>query len=411
MSHSKLSPSSMARWSRCPGYPSRYVELLRKGLVKDVAKPASAIGTAVHKMIELYFEEGTNPESFLGMSIDGSILLDKKTDLDLGAVTDNMAESANVCIQYMEELRGSPDLLNDEYEKFYSTSSLEIEGLDGGTCDGIFEFANKVMIVDYKNGGYPVYAKDNSQLLCYAAGHYLNANRKYRKLVEEYILVIVQPNARKANVVDPWVISTDNLDNWIELELIPSAEATVNSAELIPGDIQCKWCLIGDSGLCGAQADLTKELIQSDFDTIDVEPLPDVETLSIDQLVKISEYETIIKSFLDNAKKRLRHLALVDKVPRHKWVLPKTNRKFIDDIGAIGEEISKYGVNPFVQKKVTRGMGEIENELKTKLEKDEIKEVMAKVTFKPKGAPVLVLETDKRKEVESDIKSDFADFM
>jgi hypothetical protein len=59
-----------------------------------------------------------------------------------------------------------------------------------GTSDFVCEYPDALVIVDYKNGAVPVYAKDNPQLSCYLLGAIADRGPK-----SKYALEIVQPQS------------------------------------------------------------------------------------------------------------------------------------------------------------------------------------------------------------------------
>ena len=100
----------------------------------------------------------------------------------------------------------------------------------GGTIDCLLVENRHCVVYDYKNGRWPVNAKDNSQLLCYAG----IADEHFE--IDIFHGVIVQPNAFKGPKTKTAAYDRQQVDGH-RLKVI----AATQSDEKQTGD-HCRWC-------------------------------------------------------------------------------------------------------------------------------------------------------------------------
>ena len=211
--HSLYSPSAMARIIPCP--PSA---ALSANLPQNT-NPKAEEGTRVHKVIEHALRTKTVPPAFPWKTAD------------------NMPDHEVVqrVFSYVDQL-GPGRILSEHRVTLLSNvwGTLDIGHIPNPTS----LFSNSAITVfDYKNGGYDVQAKDNAQLLTYAAT-FLD---EYPD-VQWFRLVVFQPNSWGAQGED---------DNGFKQYIHNRAEVEAHRQAVIdavnyagpprPGP-HCRWC-------------------------------------------------------------------------------------------------------------------------------------------------------------------------
>lgn len=246
--HAILSPSSAARWTRCPGSVA-----LTRGMPDEGSKYADD-GTATHELAALCLQSGSDASAFLGriFPVNGS---DYEVD-------DARAERAQFYVDYVRSLGG----------EVFVEQRLSIQGITGeegahGTSDAVVVTQDELIIVDLKDGMGEVVAENNEQLIIYA----MAALRHFEFLEFDHVrMVIVQP---RQNAIREWdipvadlveragVISEAAMLSWCYLGGDP---LPVNPRHLSPGDKQCKYCKA--KATCPALAEKVQQTIGNTFE-------------------------------------------------------------------------------------------------------------------------------------------------
>ena len=133
-----------------------------------------------------------------------------------------------------------------------------------GTSDCIMLGNGHMYVIDYKHGkGVPVSAegedgRGNAQLKCYGLGAYLAFAPLYE--IEEITLVVYQP--RISNYSE-YTLTPEELLNWAESELKPSAEQALRGE----GEYACgSWCRFCKAkAVCRKRAEENLALAKYDF--------------------------------------------------------------------------------------------------------------------------------------------------
>jgi hypothetical protein len=207
--HAIFAPSSAARWLKCPASAT-----LSQGL-PDRPNPAALEGTRVHAVVERALRTGEIPDPPAPW-----VQLKNMSDHDV----------AIYIRDYVKQL-GAGQLMIEQRVWLAKGCWGHLDV--GHTGQGI------ITIVDYKNGSWDVEAKDNKQLLTYAAtflDDYPN--------VEWFRLVIFQPNSWM-NKINPeqqdgfkqHIHTRTDVENHRQKVL----EAIAYTGPPIPGP-QCRWC-------------------------------------------------------------------------------------------------------------------------------------------------------------------------
>lgn len=215
--HAVLSPSSAARWMRCPGSVA-----LSKGLPDNSSRDANE-GTAAHELAAMCLTNNLDAVAYLGRLIGGFTV-----DID-------MASAVQVYVDFVRRITG------DRYvEQRLSISHITAEKDAAGTSDAVvLDTDNDTLwVVDLKFGrGVKVFAENNEQLQIYA----LAALEEYGFLFEpaKVCVAIVQP---RIDHIDVWELTTDELRGFGVLASDAARATSEADAPLVPGTKQCKFC-------------------------------------------------------------------------------------------------------------------------------------------------------------------------
>lgn len=248
-----------------------------------------------------------------------------------------------------------------------------------GHLDAAITMPGLLMIFDFKYGqGVPVDAKDNEQMMCYALGCI-----EYLKYVDEYKMVSMHIYQPRINNTSTWNIFKERLMKWAYQVLIPAAKlAYAGAGEYVPGD-HCKFCRAKPT--CKALAKHIGELTKA----LNYE-LP--ELLTAKEISKVLNVSDFIADYMKSVKTHALSEALKGKKFPGFKVVEGTSRRFIADTAKAEKILTLlYETNEYTNN-ILKGIGHLE----TLIGKKDFEKVLGKVIKKPKGAPALVPDTDKR---------------
>lgn len=236
---------------------------------------------------------------------------------------------------------------------------------------------------DLKYGkGVPVYAERNEQLMCYALGVIQDFGHLYD--ITQIRLNIFQP---RINNHTYYSLSVDDLIDWAETILRPSAALAWNGeGELKVGD-HCKFCKAKPR--CSAMAEFVQESIKQDFS--DPRLLSDKSVLlaygrmSIISTWTKSVGEYVLKTALDGKK-----------WPGYKLVEGRSDRKFKDE-KTTEKRLLRAGFEDIYTPVTLLGITALNKKIGAK----NFNTIVAPTLIKPKGAPTFVPVTDSRGEYNS----------
>lgn len=221
--HSPVGPSSCEQFWNCPGSVQ-----MQAGLPDESSEYAKE-GTIAHALAARCLTARRHPSEFVG-----EVFEDGDAEME---VTDEMAAAVAVYYEHIVELVRSKSTkahpITVEVEKKLSNPDLDKEAF--GTCDCFFTTPDgTVYVFDYKHGaGVPVDAKDNKQMLYYAAigSDYVMSNT--------VIMTIVQPRAQGST--DP--VKTDTVTVDEVAEFAQELKAKIAAARAKKPTVQAgKWC-------------------------------------------------------------------------------------------------------------------------------------------------------------------------
>ena len=249
---------------------------------KDTGGPAAVRGTALHAAMEaMGMYRLQTPEKwqanadedrismcleFVGIEHEGYVITEKDATGPLVSAAADMQH----CIDDTQSGGAQTELI---YEA--EVSLPEITGAFGTSDVVVIDpFGRRLVVIDYKFGHRPVYAKRNYGLMFYAAaclyGPEQGACKDY---IDHVSLVIIQPEKGEKSY-DRWDTSPEELKALIptwqkHCELNP----TLNREDLVPG-WHCAYCLA--KPVCASNAEYAAgvKVRRSDAKTVPTLPLP-----------------------------------------------------------------------------------------------------------------------------------------
>jgi len=386
--HARLSASGSERWINCPASPA-----LEEGFPEQTSSYAEE-GTLAHEFAERMLKVDLKLMS-MGTYRYEIRELKKSPHYYHEIQEDVMPYVTYVKEQFAEAKRIDPKAKIFIEQKF---SLEEFVKKSFGTSDNAILHDVFLEVIDLKFGkGKETKAKGNTQLRYYALGVLGTLTPAQRKLVKIVKLTIVQP---RISHLETDVISADDLIKWGETVLKPKALETENpDAKAVPGD-WCQYCKA--RAKCKALYDLGMAIAKQDFEVLD-----DPRLLNDTQLLTAYESADFITKWLTDVKATvLKEAVKGKKWEGYKLVEGKSNRQFTSETDVIEAlEAQLYGPKDYFSYKL-KGLGDLEK----LLGKKDFTAVLDPLLIKPKGAPTLVSENDKRQEYsESLIKDAFDD--
>lgn len=257
--HTIFAPSASGMWLNCPG------SLIPNLLAVDPGNVDAAYGTVGHSICEAWLREGKPPLHRLGTNefIEAG-------DWDQGGwgylieIDEEMFYYARQCVDRCEWEPG--DHLVERKVWFEQLTPIPKQG---GTMDFAAMQPGKCLVTDHKFGKAEiVYAKENSQMMLYAVGIFLEYDWIYH--FEDFVLRVNQP---RLNHFDEWQCRRQDILDFMAFVKEKAAIAWAHDAPRIPGPKQCRFCKV--RATCAANAMMQEELIASAFEAVSDEYTPD----------------------------------------------------------------------------------------------------------------------------------------
>jgi hypothetical protein len=366
--HALLSPSAAERWLACP--PSaRLAENL-----PDRAGTDADTGTLAHKIAELKLRKhyvGMGPKKYkdaltkLQQHDLYDSEMDRYTDEYLDYVKGITMAQTGKCAVLIEQR-----VTMDKYVPECS-----------GTCDCVVLYGDKMWVVDFKYGkGVTVDAEQNPQIMLYALGA-LDA-LEFVYPIEVVGMTIFQP--RQADGVREWSQTAAELESWGQGIRETAKLAFDGRGNFAPSPETCRWCRA--KNMCRARAEANANLIGTEQNNMK-------ELLSDEE---VGVYLTRGKAFVEwynDLREYAESQALAGRaITGWKLVEGRSTREWTDEkaafsaaIGSGVEESLLYERRPLSLAKVETLMG-----------KKQFGETLGGFVNRPRGAPTLVPESDKR---------------
>lgn len=368
VTHALLSSSASHRWLNCP--------------------PSARLSESIEDKESEFAREGTDAHALCEYKLEKVLGLTKEPQPNLSYYNQEMEESANGYVSYileiLEEIKKTckdPIVLIEQKLDF---SKFVREGFGTGDC--LIVADDILHIIDFKYGkGVQVDAYENPQMKLYAIGGVEIFDGIYD--IKKVSMTIYQP---KLSNISTFELSKEELYKWAENTLKPRAELAYKGEGEFKVGSWCRWCKCKDT--CRKRAEENMKLAGYEFK----EPplLQDEEIVDIlNKVDGLVEWSNSIKEYA------LRCAINGKKWSGYKLVEGRSNRKYSDDSKVI-EVVTNAGFDPFEKKLITI------TEMQKRLGKVKFSELLSDLIIKPTGKPTLVVDSDKRPEINI-AKNDF----
>lgn len=387
--HALFAPSASHRWIPCPA------SIKMSEGVEETTSSYAHEGTVCHEIAAKCLKENLSADSFTGQVVDEV------------QMTKELLDGIQL---YVDEVRG----LTKEYGMTGGRIEFEVRITEDcwGTIDTLLWNSDILIAGDLKMGkGVIIEVENNPQLMIYAVGGLMWLQREQGITPKKVIMYIFQP--RTVNPIRKWEINRADLIMWYRDTLKPAIEQIKSgTTECVPGENQCRWCPASN---CAAQAKQLLTVAERAFApfTEEIKPKIDkIETATSGSLT-LADISELLPSFkhIKTWIKSLEAYALGKAlegihVPGHKVVEGRSNRRWKVDEKVIANWLQSKGYEAYDDPlllspaKVEKAMGK----------KDAGAQGLANYITKPPGQPTLVVETDKRPVMDTEVDKAFEDF-
>lgn len=374
--HALLSASSAERWLNCT--PS--ARLNEK--IPDTASPYAAEGTLAHKLAELILTFELEKCDAAYPDFKKALEELQKYELYYTGMMDEVEIYTNYVLEtYNEAVSKTKDAVIF-LEETLDYSDFVPEGFGTGDCIIIAD--GRMEIVDLKFGkGVEVSAIENPQLMLYALGAYEKYGFIYG--IEKITMTIVQV---RLDNISSWTISTEMLKEWAKSIKEKADLAFQGKGELVPGK-WCTFCKVRQT--CRARAEANIKF----YNQYNQDP----NLLSISEIAEILGQADEIEKWAKEIKEYALNEALKGvKYPGWKLVEGQSNRQ-IDDEAVLAARLINEGYKEenIYKPKELHGITTLEK----LVGKKKFAQIAEGLISKPPGKPTLVVESDKRPELDS----------
>jgi len=373
--HSKYSPSQLSRIIACPGS----VELIENLMITSTIQKSksnidAAHGTMLHEVIKKFYSN--NPVNLYTKELD-------RLELNDRALIEDAAEYADLILKSIG------------HSNYVTASEIPVNlkswGIPDvyGTLDYMIHDLMKrhIHIIDWKFGaGITVYAKENPQLLAYAAG-----TITWPTTIQNITLHIVQPAIEH---YDTWELSIHDLYDWVHGTLAIAINKCHNDGidKFSPGIKQCRWCEA--KNFCEARTTFVQESAVKFFEA--KEKLATCPTM--EDLVKLLEIAPLVEDTIKSIRLYLQtELERGNVVPGMKLIRGRANRTWISENDTITWLAKNTSIEELFTSKL-RSPSQFEKEVRT-LKKNEGFKALHKT---PEGKISMVPESDNRPTIQTD---------
>ena len=372
--HSNYSPSRLSRIIACPGSVELIENLMVTSTIQE-EKPNvdAAHGTMLHKVMDKFY---LGPGSHEVKALDGLELDDKALIEDAAEYVDLVYKG----IRHSNYMVGSEMSVNLE-----SWGIPDVWGtLDYLIHDPIKRHTN---IFDWKFGaGVTVYAKENPQLLAYAAGAV-----KWPTTIQNITIHVVQP---AIDHYDTWDLSTHELFDWVHGTLAVALNKCHTSGvdKFNPGVEQCRWCEAKNH--CETRVVFVQEMAVEMFNAKErLATCP-----SLEDLVKIIEMAPLVEETIKGIRLYLQtELMKGNAVPGMKLIRGRANRAWVNENDTITWLAKNTSIEELFTSKL-RSPSQFEKEVRTLKKSEGFK----KLYETPEGKITMVPESDGRPAIQTD---------
>ena len=366
--HSKYSPSRLSRIIACPGSVDLIDNLMITSTITEQKSSVDAEhGTGLHEVIKKYRPD--NVKALDGLEPEDRILI-----LDASDYLDMVIKSKGhfSCMEVHD-----------------TAVSLKPWGIPDvfGTLDcSVFDpFKRHVDVIDWKFGaGVTVYAKENPQLLAYAAGLI-----GWPTTTQEITLHIVQP---AIDHYDTWSLSIHELYDWVHGTLAVALNRCHTSGidKFVPGISQCRWCEAKNH--CEARITFVQEQAIKLF-----EAKEKLSVCPVEDLVKLIEQAPLVENAINSIRAFLQAELMAGRnVPGLKLIRGKANRKWVNENDTITWLAKNTSIEELFTSKL-KSPSQIEAESRAVKKSEGFK----KLYETPEGKICLVSDKDGRPAIQT----------
>ena len=383
--HSPLGASFAESWMTCT---------MRPHATKDLPPEKPSVYAAEGTLAHLVAENILAREIFGARRPPGKFDIGTKHEIEGYEleVNDEMQEAVYI---YTDFILQAIKKFKIYKSNIFLEHRVEIGGLGNelfGTSDAILHLPfNRLIVVDYKHGqGRRVEVKDNKQLKYYALGALAAISPDWRSELSYVEMVIVQP--RNGGISNE-VITIEELEDFYN-ELMQAVNKVENNPSFVPGN-HCVDYYCPARSSCGALKEYNNIQAGQRFELVKLKTdLSNIESLSLDQKLKILEAKDLIKNWLDAIfDDVLNYANNGHEVPGWKLVPGRSNRKWKDETIVIDELSKHFNSDQLLDTKL-KGIPAIEKLIKA----NKIVFDLGPLIEKPEGKLTLARDTDTREK-------------
>lgn len=301
MSHSLLSPSASNRWLNCPG------SLLEAAKVPSTTSPYAEEGTTAHKWLER---------------------LCKGEDIKMLLLDDaEMYSYVTEAYEYIVTTLEGQIPASEQRVLAFKVKSTECYG----TVDAWGVVGDELHVFDFKYGkGVRVDAKDNPQMMIYAAGL---LNKQGLPKVSTVVCHIVQP---RTNNFSMYSYTKNKLKIWVREYVKPLALLAITGKGHVVAGEHCRFCPL--KGKCKATSFINEI-------TGDYKALKGYEELSVEERIEAARKASDMTAWLKKVHEQLEADVIAGTVEDDRLVLveKKGRTKITDEVRA-AELLEEHGI-------------------------------------------------------------------
>lgn len=374
--HALLGASSAERWLNCT--PS--ARLGEK--YEDTTSIYAAEGTLAHSLGELQLQLALKIVTKKQFNAELKKL--KEHEMFYEGMLDEVEDYTSFVLErFNEAVNVSKDAVIFLEERL-DYSHYVPEGF--GTGDVIIISDGELEIIDLKFGtGIEVSPIDNPQLKLYALGAY----EKYGFIYGVERVTMTTAQVRLGNI-SSWTINASKLVEWAENEVVDKAKLAFDGeGEIRPGS-WCTFCKV--KSICRARAEANLNFYRRHNTN-------DPNLLGLEEVAEILGQATDIEKWAKEMKVYALDEALNGtKYPGWKLVEGRSNRVITDEDSLASKLMAVgYEEKEVYKPKTLEGITNLEK----LMGKKKFTEIAGELINKPAGKPTLVVEDDKRPELDS----------
>lgn len=381
--HAVLSASSSKQWLNCT--PSAR---LREQFPEETSAAAEE-GTLAHRFCELklrkLFLEPGMPEKTYRAELN-RLRKEEHYSPEMDRFTDEYTA-------YVQQIAyGYPAAPYIAVEKRVDYSHVAPEGF--GTADCIILYGTKLHVVDFKYGrGIRVSAEGNSQMALYALGTLQAYGMAYP--VKKVCFHIVQPRIGNFSA---WTTTARDLETWAETVVRPAAgKAFAGEGEFRQGK-WCDDCFCCIAGTCRARAEANAPVLKAQVDPA-TGKMREEATLTGKEIGELLPLLAMAEPWIRKVKKAaMAKLLAGEEIPGWKLVEGRSSRELTDVKAAYAALVKAGYKKAMFYEQVPLPLTQAEK----LITKEDYDAVLAPYVRKPKGAPALAPEGDRRPQYEPD---------